>query len=803
MPSQKKPLFTAYFVKNERKAKSYFKWKTVDSVIYTASSLKSEKKDLKKDLNNETNKDLIYFEKKKVKAPENWSQTAIDIAASKYFRASVKKEKSIDTLVDRIGLGLVQSLKLSQTLAAGNSRLKKIPRLKLQSNAELNDLFVEEIKYILYSQKAAFNSPVWFNLGLNPAYKLSSKSEHFAYDKKSNKIIKINDAYLRPQNSACFIQSVDDSLESIFELIKNEAKLFKFGSGSGTNFSKLRSKYEALSSGGASSGLISFLEVFDKAAGAIKSGGTTRRAAKMVCLDLDHPEILDFIDWKRKEEIKALALIQQGYSSDMDGDAYRSVSGQNSNNSIRIPDAFMKKLFLSESAKNIQDLKSNKNFWTLKFRKSSQNGVQKIDVNELWKKICFAAWSCADPGLQFHDTINRMHTCSNSGPINASNPCSEFMFLDDTACNLASLNLVQFLDDQQNLKIDEMIHVIKTVFMAMESLVDYSSYPTEKIAKNSHEFRPLGLGFSNLGSLLMRMGIPYDSDRGRALAGFISALISGVAYLTSAELSEVLGPFKGFKENKNAMLSVIKKHQTNLKKINWSLLDSNYQDIVSQIWKSVLNKGSKTGFRNSQVTAIAPTGTIGLVMDCDTTGIEPDFSLIKNKKLSGGGSLKITNTAVMVALKKLNYNDIQIEKINQHILNTGSVADSELKKEDYPLFACAVGSDKYPELTLTADAHLKMMAAVQNFISGAISKTVNLPNSATINEISEVYKKAWQLGLKSVAIYRDGSKGVQPLSKMEIENNSSVLCHECGFATVLESGCYRCPNCGTTSSCAT
>ncbi|MBY0554837.1 vitamin B12-dependent ribonucleotide reductase [bacterium] len=741
----------SHFVTSGKRAKDLFKWKLHDSRIMGADG-------------------KIYFEKKKVKAPMEWSGTAIDIAASKYFRKSVKQENSIEALIERLGKGLTTAAHASKLFASKN---------------DVRD-FVEDIKFILYSQKAAFNSPVWFNLGLKEAYGLSSKSEHFYWDPKTKKISAVHDAYLHPQTSACFIQSIEDNLESIFDLVKSEAKLFKYGSGSGTNFSNLRSKYELLSSGGTSSGLVSFLDVLDKAAGAIKSGGTTRRAAKMVCVDLDHPEIEDFISWKWREEKKAVALIQEGYSSDLDGEAYKTVSGQNANNSVRVPDRFMK--ILDQNKK-----------WNLISRNGSK--IQKtVSADALWKQICEAAWNCADPGLQFDDTINKFHTCAKTAKIEASNPCSEYMFLDDSACNLSSINLVHFLDEKQNLKLAELIHTMRLIFIAQDCLVDHSSYPTFKIAENSHNFRPLGLGFANLGSFFMRIGVGYDSDEARAWAGFFSALMSGVAYSTSVEMAKVVGAFDGFKKNKTSMLGVMKKHRSALKNIKWNLLPQEFKTTTSDCWAQLIKAGSRYGFRNAQATVIAPTGTIGLVMDCDTTGIEPDFSLIKNKKLSGGGYLKIVNQSVEVSLRNLNYSEDQIKKILQQVSDTGSVLNSYVKTEHHAVFACATG-----ELALSPEAHLKMMAAVQPFISGAISKTVNLPASATIEDVSQTYKTAWKMGLKSIALYRDGSKFVQPLNSAQSElqkNKEFPKCTECGHSTVLESGCYRCTNCGTTTACA-
>lgn len=737
----------AYFVSPNKKARDLFKWKYHDSKIVGADG-------------------HIYFSKKKVKAPEKWSETAIDIAASKYFRKSVKAENSIEVLVDRVAAGLKTA-----ALQSG-----------LFQNKKDVEAFLEEIKFILFSQKAAFNSPVWFNLGLKEAYGLKSENERYAWDSKKMEIVAVRDAYLRPQTSACFIQSIEDNLESIFDLIKSEARLFKYGSGSGTNFSNLRSKDEFLSSGGTSSGLLSFLEVFDKAAGAIKSGGTTRRAAKMVCLDLDHPEIREFINWKWLEEKKAVALIKAGYSAEIDGEAYKTVSGQNANNSVRVTDNFMKNLGLGKS-------------WKLTGR-ADKKFKKTVAADDLWNEICVAAWNCADPGLQFDGTINKYHTCSATGRINASNPCSEYMFLDDSACNLASLNLTEFLDENQNFKLEDFLHTMRLIFMAQECLVDHSSYPTEKIAINSHDYRPLGLGFANLGSFFMRKGIAYDSEEARAWAGLLSALMTGTAYETSADMAAVLGAFAGFKANKKNMLGVMKKHQQGLKSINWSFIPEELKEGAEAGWKQLLRKGSVSGFRNAQATVIAPTGTIGLVMDCDTTGIEPDFSLIKHKKMSGGGRLRIVNQSVPPALKTLGYSDEQITKIMRQLAETGSVQNSHIRNIHHSVFACATG-----EMALSKEAHLGMMAAVQPFISGAISKTVNLPASATVGDFSETYKQAWKLGLKSIAIYRDGSKFAQPLNAEDYKQNQYPHCVECGFETMLESGCYRCLNCGTTTAC--
>jgi ribonucleoside-diphosphate reductase alpha chain len=760
--AQKQPLFvTNYFVPVNKNPETMFSWKRVHSEI------KNRKGD-------------VIFSMQDVEAPEGWSQLAIDIAASKYFRKSgipkTKTEKSLRQLVHRV----VNAITLTGLKQKNYFRSKKEA-----------DTFAKELTYILLSQRAAFNSPVWFNAGLWESYKITSPSEHFAWDKK---VKKTENAYEHPQCSACFIQSVDDSLESIFELAKTEAKLFKYGSGTGTNFSKLRSKYEPLHSGGHSSGLISFLEVLDRGAGAIKSGGTTRRAAKMVVVDIDHPEVLDFIEWKMHEEHKAHLLIQAGLSPDFEGEAYRTVSGQNANNSVRITDQFMKAVL-------------EKKPWKLKARVDGKV-LRELPAPDVWHKITHSAWVCADPGVQFHDVINKWHTCPKTDIIHSSNPCSEYMFLDDSACNLASINLVKFLNDDGTFDFEAFIHTARTLFVAQEILVDYSSYPTEKIAQNSHDYRPLGLGFANLGSLLMRKGLAYDSEEGRAWAGAITSLMTGVAYLTSSELARAKGAFVGFKKNKSSMLKVMKMHESALSNIAWKFLPQGLDKAVRNLWKGVVYNGTKHGFRNAQATVIAPTGTIGLLMDCDTTGIEPDFSLVKYKKLVGGGEIQIVNQSVAPALKVLKYSDEDIEKILKHIQDNGTLrGNSLIRAEDLPVFDCASATPG--ERVLSPEGHVHMMAAVQPFISGAISKTVNMPNSASSEDISKIYFMAWKLGLKAVAVYRDGSKQSQPLNVGKKEKwqpaagpDFVMKCPDCGSDTVLTSGCYRCPNCGTTVGCS-
>lgn len=755
----------SYFVSGGKNPESLFSWKKVNCEI-------------------RNRKGETFFAMKNVEAPEGWSQLAIDIAASKYFRKvgvpKTQHEVSIRQLVDRV------------VKAISGSALKQGGYFTSRKEA---DIFAKELKYILLSQRGAFNSPVWFNAGLWESYKCNSPSEHFAWDERKKSIQATKNAYERPQCSACFIQSVDDSIEGIFDLAKTEAKLFKYGSGTGTNFSKLRSKYEDTSSGGKSSGLISFLDVLDKGAGAIKSGGTTRRAAKMVVVDIDHPEVLDFIDWKMREEKKAQLLIAAGLSADFEGEAYKTVSGQNANNSVRVTDAFMKAL-------------QNEKPWKLKARITGKT-LRELPAAEVWGRITRAAWVCADPGIQFHNTINKWHTCPKIDEIHSSNPCSEYMFLDDSACNLSSINLVKFLSDSGDFDFESFIHTARTLFVAQEILVDYSSYPTEKIARNSHAYRPLGLGFANLGSLLMRKGIAYDSEEGRAWAGALTALMTGVAYLTSSEMARAKGPFEGFRRNRSAMLKVMKMHERALSKVSWKLLPSGIDKAAKNLWKGVLYNGIKYGYRNAQATVIAPTGTIGLLMDCDTTGIEPDFSLIKYKKLVGGGEIQIVNQSVDTALKALEYSEAERQTILKFVEeNNTIVGAAQLRPEDVAVFDCATAIPGHR--VLSPESHVQMMAAVQPFISGAISKTVNMPNSATEDDISRIYFLAWKLGVKAVAVYRDGSKQSQPLNLKEqpkkVEEgfvpNFTMKCPECGGDTVLTSGCYRCPNCGTTVGCS-
>jgi ribonucleoside-diphosphate reductase alpha chain len=670
-----------------------------------------------------------FFAMSGVEVPSQWSQRATDIVASKYFRKAgvpgTGGETSVKQLVTRV----------VRTIAEAGVDY-------FASEGDV-DAFADELTYMLCAQIGAFNSPVWFNVGLFHDYGITGAGQAFRHHDGVTE--RVDNVYEFPQASACFIQSVDDSLSGIMDLVKNETMLFKYGSGTGTNFSNIRGKSEKLAGGGVSSGLMSFLEVFDRAAGAIKSGGTVRRAAKMVCLDMDHPEIVEFITWKMREEKKAHALIAAGYPSDFNGEAYATVGGQNSNNSVRVSDEFMKR-----AKENCQ--------WHLIARTTAEKTKSHM-ARDLWRTVAEAAHACADPGVQYDDTINAWHTCPNSGRINASNPCSEFMFLDDTACNLASLNLTKFLGADNAFDIPSFRHAVRIFFIAQDILVGLSSYPTADIAKNSHDFRPLGLGYANLGTLLMLLGKPYDSDEGRSIAASITSLMTAHAALTSAEMAKIKGSFAGFAVNKNPMLDVMSKHLT--------YADATYRaatawdaPIASEAiadWQDAILTGQIHGFRNAQFSVLAPTGTIGLLMDCDTTGIEPDFALVKVKKLAGGGTMKIVNMAVTLALTNLGYNPEQVDKIVKEFAEGTLPKNSHwLLPEHRNVFACANEID--------AMGHVKMMAAVQPFLSGAISKTVNLPNSATVDDVQKIYEAGHKLGLKSIALYRDGCKASQPLN---------------------------------------
>src|SRR5688572_8543974 len=569
----------------------------------------------------------VVFQLKNAEIPESWSQLATDIAVSKYFRKAgihgdaKRGETSARDLVRRV----------SRTIREAGEKFGGYFASK-----EDADTFEAELSHILIHQKGAFNSPVWFNCGLFQRYGIEGSGGNWAFDPVVGHVVETKNAYEHPQCSACFIQSVSDDLMGIYELIKNEARLFKYGSGTGSNFSKIRGKTEKLSGGGTSSGLMSFLEVFDRAAGATKSGGTTRRAAKMVCLDMDHPEIESFITWKVREEKKVKALIAAGYESDFNGEAYKTIAGQNSNNSIRVTDDFMRAA-------------ASGGKWQTRARTTGEV-VDTYEVSDLWNQIAEAAWACAVPGVQYDSIINRWHPCPNTGKINASNPCSEYMFLDDTACNLSSLNLTKFLREDGSFDVEGYRHAVEVFFVAQEILVDFSAYPTKNIAQNSHDYRPLGLGYANLGTVLMLLGIPYDSEKGRAIASALTSILCGHAYATSARMAGSKGPFPGYLKNREPMLRVMRMHQEAAYAIHRDACPEDLWQSAAEAWDEAVSLGEQFGYRNAQATVLAPTGTIGLLMDCDTTGIEPDFALVKFKKLAGGGYFKIVNQSVPEAL---------------------------------------------------------------------------------------------------------------------------------------------------------
>ena len=791
------------------------------------------------------------FEMKDVEVPAAWSQVATDILAQKYFRkagvpqvdGTTGSEKSIKQVAHRMAYCWKD-----WGMRYGYFASKKDA-----------DIFYDEIVYTIAAQLAAPNSPQWFNTGLHSSYGITGKPQgHYFVDPETEKLSKSTSAYERPQPHACFILSVEDDLVNdggVMDLWVREARIFKYGSGVGTNFSKIRGDGEKLSGGGYSSGLMSFLKIGDRAAGAIKSGGTTRRAAKMVCLDLDHPEIESFINWKVEEEKKVAALIAAGYSSDYEGEAYRTVSGQNSNNSVRIPNSFFKAL-------------KEEKPWELTSRMTGKT-MKAIPSLKLWDDISFAAWACADPGVQFDTTINEWHTCPEGGRINASNPCSEYMFLDNTACNLASINLAHFFDPKTRVfDVKGFEHACRIWTIVLEISVLMAQFPSKEVAQLSYDYRTLGLGFANLGSALMVNGIPYDSDKARAIGGAITAIMTGTAYATSAEMARELGTFSRYKENEEHMLRVMRNHR-------YAAYNSteNYEGLeiappgidpkycpdyllsaACNAWDKAVEMGGQYGYRNAQTTVIAPTGTIGLVMDCDTTGIEPDFALVKFKKLSGGGYFKIINQAVPEALSNLGYQehevtaivnyakgaatlqnaphinfeslkakglkDDELEKLDKGVVSAfeisfafniwslgedclkrlgfkpeqynspdfnllralgfsrKQIAEANeficgamtiegapyLKKEHYPIFDCANKCGAKGERFIHAHGHIKMMAAAQPFLSGAISKTINLPNEAKVEEIKDCYHLSWTLGLKANALYRDGCKLSQPLS---------------------------------------
>ncbi|UCE04449.1 MAG: vitamin B12-dependent ribonucleotide reductase, partial [bacterium] len=593
------------------------------------------------------------------------------------------------------------------------------------------DVFYRELTHLLVNQKASFNSPVWFNCGIEP----------------------------KPQISACFINSVRDSMESILELAKSEGMLFKWGSGTGTNLSPLRSSKEKLSTGGDSSGPISFMKGYDSFAGAIKSGGKTRRAAKMVILNVDHPDIVEFINCKANEEKKAWALIDAGYDGSFNGEAYNSVFFQNANHSVRVTDDFMQAVLKSKP-------------WQIRAVTSSEI-IDTYQADDIMNQIVTAAHLCGDPGLQFDTTVNDWHTCPNSARINASNPCSEYMFIDDSACNLASLNLMKFRKGNGEFDVDAFCYAVRIIIIAQDLLVHNASYPTQAIEKNSHLFRTLGLGYANLGALLMANGLPYDSEQGRAYAAVITAIMTGQAYKTSAEIASKMNSFPQFKKNRKAMLGVINKHLSHVDKISPAGLAEELIPKAKEIWEQAVAIGENHGYRNAQVTVLAPTGTIGFMMDCDTTGIEPDIALLKYKNLVGGGVMKLVNSTIAEALKKLGYSEDQSKEIIDYLNENDTIEGApHLSENHLPVFDCAFKPLK-GKRSIHYMGHIKMMAAVQPFISGAISKTVNMPKESTVQDVFKAYIQAWKLGLKAIAIYRDGAKRTQPLSTSRESDNGA------------------------------
>lgn len=665
----------------------------------------------------------VAFEQKSVEFPDTWSMNAINIVSQKYFTGTPgtdEREASLKTLINRV----------ADTITRHGEQEGYF------TDRDQAVIFNQELKYILAAQRAAFNSPVWFNIGA------PERSQ---------------------QASACFILAVDDTMPSILNWYAEEGMIFKGGSGAGVNVSAIRGSVEPLGqSGGKASGPLSFMRGADSSAGAIKSGGKTRRAAKMVVLNADHPDIEEFIWCKAIEERKARVLQDAGFDMSLDGKDIFSVQYQNANNSVRVTDEFMRAVEKDEDWQLV-GVKTNKVYKTMKAR-------------DLWRQIAESAWECADPGLQFDTTANHWHTTPNAGRINGSNPCSEYMHLDNSACNLASINLLKYLNDDGSFDTAAFKQTVEIVFTAQEILVGYSEYPTENITKNAKAYRELGMGYANLGALLMAQGLPYDSDEGRAQAAAITALMTGHAYATSARIAKQVGPFAGFSKDREGMIRILAQHRDAVRDIDARLVPEELLSSAAEAWDEAVELGERYGVRNSQASVLAPTGTIGFMMDCDTTGVEPDFSLTKYKKLVGGGNMVIVNQTVPRALKKLGYTQREIEDIVAYIHeNSGVVGSPHLKREHYDVFACAVG-----ENAIHYRGHIQMMGAVQPFISGAISKTVNMPEESTVEDIEQLHMESWKLGLKAVAIYRDNCKVAQPLSskKDEEKKDDSLTSHE-------------------------
>jgi len=655
----------------------------------------------------------VVFEQHDVEIPKSWTQLATNVVVSKYFRGPLgtpQREHSVRQLISRVVDTITEWGRKDGYFAS----------------IEDAQVFADELTHLLVTQKLAFNSPVWFNVGVES----------------------------HPQCSACFILSVEDKMDSILDWYRKEGVIFKGGSGSGVNLSKLRSSKERLAGGGTASGPVSFMRAADASAGVIKSGGKTRRAAKMVVLNVDHPDIVEFIQCKAEEERKAWTLIDAGYDASIDGAAYSSIFFQNANNSVRVTDDFMQSI--------VEDRP-----WSTHFITNEKGVCETFQARHLLNKTAEATWQCGDPGMQFDTTINAWHTCPNTGRINASNPCSEYMHLDDSACNLASLNLMKFLREDGGFDTGAFKHAVDISITAQDIIVDNSSYPTAEITANARAFRELGLGYANLGALLMSLGLPYDSEPGRQYAAAITALMTGEAYLQSARLAEQQGPFSGYATNRAPMLAVIDKHRAHTHKLDPSLVPLDLLSEARKVWDEALTFGRKVGYRNSQATVLAPTGTIAFMMDCDTTGVEPDIALVKYKRLVGGGLLKIVNNTVPRALKRLGYDSKDVQAIVEYIDEHETIEGAPmLRDEDVPVFDCAFKPTRGSR-SIHYLGHLRMMGAVQPFISGAISKTINMPTDAKVEDIAEAYMEAWRLGLKAVAIYRDGCKRVQPLATGE------------------------------------
>ena len=717
----------------------------------------------------------VIFKQENVEVPKTWSQLAAKVVVSKYFygeQHTPERETSVRQLVHRV----------SRTIADWGVKDGYFTK-------EQGEVFYDELTWLCLNQYGAFNSPVWFNVGLFHQYGVGKNSGkgNWYYNPKTGQIERASTHYEFPQGSACFIQSVEDNMESIMHLAHAEAMLFKYGSGTGTDLTPIRSSREKLSGGGRPSGPLSFLKVYDQVANVVKSGGKTRRAAKMNTLRDWHGDIEEFINAKQKEERKAWALIEQGYDGNFNGEAYGSVMYQNENLSVRVSDEFM------------QAAVDGKEWWTRHI--TSGKPLEKKDASTLLEKIAEGTWVCGDPGLQFDGAIQKWHTCKGTEPIHSTNPCSEYVFLNNTACNLASLNLMKFKRDDGLFDVERFKAAVRIFIIAQELLVDNASYPTKEIAENSHIFRTLGLGFANLGSFIMDEGLPYDSDEARALAGALTAIMTGHAYEQSAEIASVLGPFQGYKDarcsgvaktvakdNVASTLGVIQLHRDAVENIHPSKEFGYLKDEARQCWDRALARGKQVGYRNAQVTVLAPTGTIAFLMDCDTTGVEPDIALVKYKLLAGGGSLKIVNRTVPDALHRLGYGSEEIESIISHIEKFDTIEDvteaapegsteppsvvrSGLKPEHLAVFDCAFKPSQ-GQRSIGYMAHLKMMGATQPFISGAISKTVNMPNESTVAEIRDAYVQAWKMGLKCVAIYRDGSKRSQPLNTKRVSDTN-------------------------------